>query len=105
MYANSPQKRTRTDVRTASSNNGKPEKDEPTAFRGLRPDVPTAAVVTPLLLSYRDAATTLGISKSLLEKLKRKNEIPFVSIAGRVLFDPDELKQWVAGKSSVATNS
>lgn len=105
MYANSPQKRTRPDGRTASTNNGKPERDEHAAFRGPRSDVPTVATVTPLLLSYRDAARTLGISKSLLEKLKRHNKVPFVSIAGRILFDPDELKQWVAGKSSAVTNS
>jgi len=55
-----------------------------------------------LLLNYVEAAKALSISKSQLEKMKRRGEIPYVASGDRVLFDPDDLRNWIAKTKKVA---
>ncbi|MCE9544000.1 MAG: helix-turn-helix domain-containing protein [Planctomycetia bacterium] len=54
--------------------------------------------VTPaekMLISMKEAANTLGISRRLLWSLTASQEIPCVRIRSRVLFDPADLRNWI----------
>jgi predicted DNA-binding transcriptional regulator AlpA len=47
-------------------------------------------------LSVKEAARHLGISKSLLDKLRMLGRGPqFIKIGSRVLYDIDDLESWV----------
>jgi hypothetical protein len=47
-------------------------------------------------LSVKEAASLLGVSKSLLDKLRMLGGGPqFIKIGSRVLYDVDDLENWV----------
>ena len=51
-----------------------------------------------LLIGIRQAAKLLGISERKLWERKNCGEIPCVRIGKRVLFSPDQLREWVASR-------
>ena len=53
-------------------------------------------VSEPLLVSAREAARRLGISERLLWSLTNAGDIPHVRINRRVLYSPEDLRDWIA---------
>lgn len=50
-----------------------------------------------LLLSARETATALGISqRTLWAQTRPRGPIPAVHVGRRVLYDPDDLRAWIA---------
>ena len=47
------------------------------------------------MIRYKDAADLLGVSQSGLRKWVMLRKVPFYKPAGVVLFDRDELTEWV----------
>ncbi len=52
-------------------------------------------VMEPLLLSATDAAKCLSICERTLWKYTKSGEIPCVRLGGRVLYDPNALRDWI----------
>lgn len=48
------------------------------------------------LLSVREAAATLGISRTTLHRLVKNKKISYVPIGDRVLFDPSDIVAFIA---------
>lgn len=53
------------------------------------------AVKNEALLSTKEAATRLGISERKLWELTNRAEVPSVRIGRRVLYDPQDLREYV----------
>lgn len=66
-------------------------------------EVVPVAPVTPLLLSTNEAATYLGVTRWTIRKLRVTRELQYVPIAGRVLFDPVDLRELVAARKTFYT--
>jgi excisionase family DNA binding protein len=47
------------------------------------------------LLNERQAAELLGISSRHLHTLRRRGEVPFLKLGGRVLYSPLALQRWI----------
>ena len=61
----------------------------------MPPDPPTIA---PLLVNEREARRALGgISRATLWNYRRAG-LPFVKLPGRLMFEPDRLREWVAAR-------
>ena len=60
---------------------------------------PTAAPITPFLLSIKALAATTGISKSKLWMEIKEGKIRPIYLCGRTLFAPDEVKRWIAANA------
>ncbi len=58
----------------------------------------TAPAPEPLLIGAVPAARLLGISRTTLDALTRKGEIPRVKLAGRVLYSRDVLQAIARGE-------
>lgn len=58
---------------------------------------PTAAAVTPDLLTHNEAADYLRIGRSTLYDLRRKGAIRVSHLGGRVVVQREELDRYVAG--------
>jgi predicted DNA-binding transcriptional regulator AlpA len=59
------------------------------------------------LLSVREAAARLGLSKSTLDKARVRGGTdapPFIRLFGRVLYDPAMLDAWVASRVRRSTS-
>jgi predicted DNA-binding transcriptional regulator AlpA len=53
--------------------------------------------VPHLLLRSRDAARALGLSeRTLWAYTEPRGSIPRVKVGGRVLYDPEDLRTWIA---------
>jgi excisionase family DNA binding protein len=50
-------------------------------------------------LSVKEMIAILKISKPTLYRMTSQKLIPFIKLGQRVLFDPDDIKRWIAGKS------
>ena len=48
-----------------------------------------------LLLSARDASKALSICERTLWGMTKRGEIPCVRCGRRVLYDPNDLRQWI----------
>ena len=72
-------------------------------------DAPTKlradAELIPLLIGAVPAARLLGISRTTLDALTRKGEIPRVKLAGRVLYSRDVLQAIARGDIGGALGS
>jgi len=55
-----------------------------------------------LLLDRRQTARAMSISVRLLDQLVKEQQLPFVRLNRRVLFDPQDLVAWIAAKKSGA---
>jgi excisionase family DNA binding protein len=51
--------------------------------------------VTPLLLSIKEAAITLGVCERTVWTLTQERELPHVRIGRRVLFSRTALQEWI----------
>ena len=61
-------------------------------YKNEKTDIP----VRDRILVCKDvAAELLSMSVSKLERLMKKSSLPYKKIGGRVLFSPDELRNWV----------
>lgn len=61
-------------------------------YKNEKTDIP----VRDRILVCKDvAAELLSMSVSKLERLMKESSLPFKKIGGRVLFSPDELRNWV----------
>lgn len=54
--------------------------------------------IDPLALRPREAAATLGISASTLDRLTRAGKIPHVKINRLVLYRVEALKEWLKAR-------
>jgi excisionase family DNA binding protein len=52
-----------------------------------------------ILLTITEVANYLKISKSTIYKMVMRREIPFIKLRGTLLFEQDELNQWLASYS------
>ena len=52
--------------------------------------------VEPLLMDARTASKSLSISERSLWTFTKNGEIPCVRIGKRVLYDPNDLREWIA---------
>lgn len=52
--------------------------------------------VSPLLLSIREAALTLGVCERTVWTLARERSLPTVRIGRRVMFSRNSLEAWIA---------
>lgn len=41
---------------------------------------------------------TDSLSEATLDRWRRERQLPYLKLAGRVTFDPEELRQWVESK-------
>jgi excisionase family DNA binding protein len=46
-------------------------------------------------LTVKELSEWVNLSKSHIYALKSKNEIPFVKIGGKLLFDSDRISEWI----------
>jgi len=61
-------------------------------YKNEKTDIP----VRDRILVCKDvAAELLSMSVSKLERLMKESSLPYKKIGGRVLFSPDELRNWV----------
>lgn len=51
------------------------------------------------LIDVRQACEKLNLKKSTLYKKIKLNNVPFVRIGGKILFNPEKLKKWVEMQS------
>jgi len=56
------------------------------------------------LLNERQAAELLGISSRHLFALRKRGEVPFIKLGGRVLYSPSALQRWVEQRLQRAAN-
>ncbi len=63
------------------------------------------APVEPLLLPLPLAARALGLSARYLQQLTADGKIPHVRAGRRVLFDPADLRRWIASNKRGASPS
>ena len=63
--------------------------------RKTHKDPSLARQVPKLLMTYSEAAWSMGISKAKLEQMVSRGRISFVRVDGRVLFRPGELASMV----------
>ena len=63
------------------------------ALRRLRAEQPCDQVGR-VLLNKREAAESLGVSPSTLDRLRREAGLPSVKLDGLVLFRPEGLRAW-----------
>lgn len=54
------------------------------------------------LLSPRDAAARLGVSRSTIYRLAARREIAFVRIGGQLRFEPHDLEAFLSTKRQAA---
>ncbi len=54
------------------------------------------------LLSERQAAALLGISTRHLFGLRKRGEVPYVRLGGRVLYSPEALQRWIEQRLQAA---
>lgn len=47
------------------------------------------------MISVREAAQMLGIAPSTVYRFVHQQRLPFIKIGSRVLFDLDDLSEWV----------
>ena len=47
------------------------------------------------LLKEREAAALLGISDRHLFSLRKRGEVPYIRLGGRVLYSPEALQKWI----------
>lgn len=52
--------------------------------------------VQPILFGVEEAATFLGLSSHTIRKMADRGDLPKVKIGTRTLFDPDDLRAFVA---------
>ena len=52
------------------------------------------------LLTVRELAKWLRLSESHIYSLVSKKKIPFNKIGGKVLFDKQQIKNWIEGQSN-----
>lgn len=52
--------------------------------------------IEPLLLNTKQASQALGISQRYLQQLTSDGGLPHVRLGRRVLFDPADLRRWIA---------
>jgi hypothetical protein len=62
----------------------------------------THPAIEPLLVSASTAAAMLGISQRLLWSLTAGKEIPHVRIRRRVMYDPNDLREYLAARKQEA---
>ena len=54
--------------------------------------------IAPLLIDERNARRALGgISRASLWNYRRAG-LPFVKLPGRIMFEPDRLREWIAAR-------
>ena len=61
-----------------------------------------ALSVPPLGMRVADAARTLGISPSTLERLTKAGEIQCIRLNRAKIYPYEELRRWIASKACVA---
>ena len=59
---------------------------------------PKGPPADPLWVGERDAAALLGVSVRTLLNLRKRDGLPFVPVAARVLYRPTDLAAWVEGR-------
>lgn len=59
------------------------------------------ASITPALLSVKDAAQYLGLSRSSVYKLREAGEISYVRLGGAVRIQREELDRLIAERTDV----
>jgi predicted DNA-binding transcriptional regulator AlpA len=52
--------------------------------------------IDPILIDANAAANALGICSKTVWSLTKNNDLPCVRIGQRVLYDPHDLREWVA---------
>jgi excisionase family DNA binding protein len=55
-----------------------------------------------LLISETEAARQLSLSRRTLFDLRRSGELPFVPVGAKILYDPSDLRAWIANKKVAA---
>ncbi len=51
-----------------------------------------------ILLNKAEAATTLGMSQSTVDRLRRVAGLPCVKLNGKAMFRPEALREWAEGR-------
>ncbi|HOM19089.1 MAG TPA: helix-turn-helix domain-containing protein [Thermoguttaceae bacterium] len=54
------------------------------------------------LLNERQAAELLGISARHLHTLRKRGEVPYIRLGGRVLYAPEALQRWIERRLQAA---
>ena len=57
-----------------------------------------ASDVQPLALSAVEAARAIGVCPRTLATMTKRGEVPHVRIGRRVLYRPEALQAWLAGR-------
>lgn len=57
-----------------------------------------SAALEPISVDERAAARLTSLSVRTLYALRKAGEIPHTTVGGRVLYSPNELRQWLAEK-------
>ena len=55
----------------------------------------TKSLISPMLISPREAAKALSICERTLYSMTKRGEIPAVHIGRCVRYDPEALKSWI----------
>ncbi|NEU29960.1 helix-turn-helix domain-containing protein [bacterium LRH843] len=51
-----------------------------------------------ITMSVKEVAAFLGVSVTTIYTMTRNNEIPYIKIRGRVLFNRDLIEEWTRGE-------
>jgi len=57
------------------------------------------------LLNERQAAELLGISARHLHTLRKRGEVPYIRLGGRVLYAPEALQRWIERRLQAASEA
>jgi excisionase family DNA binding protein len=58
--------------------------------------------IEPILIGAREAAKALGVCERTVWTLTQDEGLPFIKVGRRVLFDPQDLKEWVVRRKNAA---
>jgi excisionase family DNA binding protein len=67
--------------------------------------IPLVPVRDKILVNKKEASALINLGESTIERLMKKNAIPYIKIGGRVLFSNQELVNWVALKANATSES
>lgn len=63
------------------------------------------AGIPKLLMTYREAAWSMGVCERTLRTMVSRGQIPIVRLGGKVLFDPDDLDALKRSHKTVRNSS
>lgn len=66
---------------------------------------PLVPVRDKILVNKQEASALISLAESTIERLMKKEAIPYVRIGGRVLFSLEKLIDWAAAKASLHENA